>query len=150
MELKARMAMNFIDGSPDADERSVWRKAAHGRTAASLHAKSLAALRADSPDLALSLIELAMAEGAIDPIYRCHHAACLKNLGRFARAEKAYWGILREHPQSIAATQGLRALYQALSQCGATPAPARRGRSARHQSARHRHRESASLGQRRK
>ena len=139
--------MNVIDNSPYADEKSIWRQAAHGRTAASLHAESAAALRADSPDIALSLIELALAGGAIDPLFRCHYAACLKTLGRFAETEKAYWDILREHPDTVEATQGLRALYHAVGQCGAIPAPARRERSPRHLSARHRHREAARLQQ---
>ena len=73
--------MNVIDSSRYADEQSFWREAAHGRCAASLHAESLAALRADSPDIALSLIESALAGGANDPLYRCHHAACQKILG---------------------------------------------------------------------
>ncbi|MDP6476142.1 MAG: hypothetical protein QF449_06070 [Alphaproteobacteria bacterium] len=139
--------MNIIEGSPHANEYGIWRKAARGRSAASLHAESAAALHADSPDIALSLIEAALADGAIDPLYRCHHAACLKILGRYAEAEKAYWDILREHPGSVDATQGLRALYHAIGQCGAAPAPARREQSPRHQSARHRHREAARLKQ---
>jgi len=60
--------------------------------------------------MALSLLELALADGAIDPLIRCHHAACLKILGLFVEAEKAYWDILREHPEAVEATQGLRAL----------------------------------------
>ena len=139
--------MNVIDSSPYADEKRLWRQAAHGRTAASLHAESSAALHAGSPDMALSLIELALAGGAADPLYRCHHASCLKTLSRFAEAEKAYWNILREHPDTVEATQGLRALYHAVGQCGAIPAPARRERSPRHQSARHWHRAAARLQQ---
>ena len=135
--------MNVIDSSPYADEQSLWREAAHGRSAASLHAESLAALRADSPDIALSLIESALAGGANDPLYRCHHAACQKILGRFAQAEKSYWNILRDHPDSIEATQGLRTLYQAVGQSGAMPSPARRAQSPRHKPARHWHRKAA-------
>ncbi len=135
--------MNVIDGSPYAEENSIWRKAAIGRTAASLHAESVAAVHAGSPDIALSLIEMALADGAIDPIYRCHHAACLTILGRYPEAEKAYWDVLREHPETIEATQGLRALYHAVGQCGAAPQPARRETSPRHQSSRHWHRKAA-------
>ena len=99
--------MNVIDSSPYADEKSLWRQAAHGRTAASLHAESSAALHAGSPDMALSLIELALAGGAADPLYRCHHASCLKTLSRFAEAEKAYWNILREHPDTVELARAL-------------------------------------------
>ncbi|HJN61638.1 MAG TPA: hypothetical protein QF630_11395 [Alphaproteobacteria bacterium] len=116
--------MNIIDVSPYADEKGILREAVQGRTAASLHAESVAALHADSPEIALYLIELALIDGAIKPLYRCHHATCLNILGRHVEAEKAYWDILREHPGSIEATQGLRALYHAVGQCGATPAPA--------------------------
>ncbi|MBT3927353.1 MAG: hypothetical protein HOM52_13780 [Rhodospirillaceae bacterium] len=137
------MTMNVIDNSPYADDASIWQKAAHGRTAASLHAESAAALRADSPDSALSLIEMALAGGAIDPVYRCHHATCLKILGRYSQAEKSYWDIIRDHPESVEAMQGLRALYHAVGQCGATPSPARRVQSPRHQTARHWHRKAA-------
>ncbi len=35
--------MNVIDGSPYADEKCIWRTVARGRTAASLHAESVAA-----------------------------------------------------------------------------------------------------------
>ncbi len=111
--------MNVIDGSLYADEKIIWRTAARGPTTASLHAGSVAALHAGSPDIALSLIELALADGAIDPLCRCHRAACLKILGRYVEAEKAYWDILREHPEFVDVTQGLRALYHAIGQCGA-------------------------------
>jgi len=120
------------------------------RTAASLHAESAAAFNAGSLDIALSLIELALANGTADPLYHCHHAACLKNLGRFAEAERAYWDVRREHPEAIEATQSLRALYHAMEQSGATAAPARRERSPRNTSARHWHREAARLRQGRK
>ncbi len=60
--------------------------------------------------MALSLFELALAGGAIYPLIRCHHAAYLKFLGRFAEAEKAYWDILWEHPEAVEATQGLRVI----------------------------------------
>ncbi len=112
--------MNIIDVSPYADEKGILREAVQGRTAASLHAESVAALHADSPDIALYLIELALIDGAIEPLYRCHHATCLNILGRHVEAEKAYWDILREHPGSIEATQGLRALDHAVGQCGAS------------------------------
>lgn len=141
--------MNVIDCHPRTEKKNIWQKAAHGRTAASLHVESAAALRAGSLEMALSLIETALANetarasGEIDPQVRCHHAACLKILGRFVEAEKAYWNILREHPESVEATQGLRALYHAVRQCGAIPAPARRNCSPRYQSARHWHRDAA-------
>ena len=135
--------MSFTDSGPYTDELSIWRKAAQGRTAASLHAESVAALHADSLDIALSLIEIALAEGAIDPIYRCHHAACLKILGRFAQAEKSYWDILREHPDFAEATQGLRALYHAVGQSGVMASPSRRTHSPRHEIRRHWHRQAA-------
>ncbi len=127
--------MNVIDSNPHAEPGNIWQQAALGRSAA--------ALRADSPDIALSLIELALADGAIDPLYRYHHAACLKIIGRFAEAEKFYWEILREHPESVEAMQGLRALYHAVGQCGVTPSPARRAQSPRHQTARHWYRKAA-------
>jgi hypothetical protein len=135
--------MNVIDGSPYTEQGDIRRKAAHGRTAASRHAESLAALHADNPEIALSLIEIALAAGAVDPLYRCHHASCLKILGRFRQAEKLYWEILREHPETVEATQGLRALYHAVGKCGAMPGPARRGPSPRHAAARHWHRAAA-------
>ncbi len=136
--------MNVIDSSPYADDASSWQQVAQGRTAASLHAKSVAALRADSPDIALTLIEMALAGGAIDPLFRRHHATCLKILRRYAEAEKSYWDILRDHPESVEAMQGLRALYHAVGQCGVMmPSPARRTQSLRHQTARHWHRKAA-------
>ncbi|MDP7640869.1 MAG: hypothetical protein QGI52_00285 [Alphaproteobacteria bacterium] len=141
--------MNVIDRGLHRDEFGNWQQAARGRTAASLHAESTAALRAESPEIALSLIESAIADGAIEPHYRCHHAACLKILGRYGEAEKAYWDILRQHPGCVEATQGLRALYYAVGQCGVAPVPARRKISPRYQTARHWHREAARLKQRR-
>jgi tetratricopeptide (TPR) repeat protein len=95
--------------------------------------------------MALSLIKTALASGENDPQYRCHYAVCLKILGRFAEAERTYWEILREHPESVEATQGLHALYHAIGQCGAIPVRARRGCSPRYQSARHWHRDAARL-----
>ena len=77
--------MNVIDGSPCAAENPIWRKAAMGRTATSLHAESVAALHAGSPDIALSLIEAALADGAIDPLFRCHREAALRLRRRMQR-----------------------------------------------------------------
>ncbi|MDA0231093.1 MAG: hypothetical protein O3B21_13020 [Proteobacteria bacterium] len=147
--------MHVIDGHLHTEGKSIWQKAAHDRTAASLHAESAAALRAGRLQLALSLIEAVLASetslvsGAIDPQFRCHHAACLRVLGRFAEAEKAYWEILRENPETVDAIQGLRALYHAVGQCGATAAPPRRQSSPRYQSTRHSHRDAARLLKRR-
>tara|TARA_B100000029_G_scaffold418184_1_gene423119 strand:+ start:518 stop:754 length:237 start_codon:yes stop_codon:yes gene_type:complete len=77
--------MNVIDGSPCAAENPIWRKAAMGRTATSLHAESVAALHAGSPDIALSLIDAALADGAIDPLFRCHREAALRLRRRMQR-----------------------------------------------------------------
>ena len=54
-------------------------------TATSLHAESVAALHAGSPDIALSLIDAALADGAIDPLFRCHREAALRLRRRMQR-----------------------------------------------------------------
>jgi tetratricopeptide (TPR) repeat protein len=142
--------MNAIDGSPYETRNGARNHWLAARTPASLHAESVAALHAGSPDIALQLIEAALRDDRADPLHHCHHAVCLTVIGRFPEAEQIYWDVLRKHPQITEATQGLRALYNAVgSQGHAVPQPPRRDGSPRNQSARHRHREAAELKRRR-